>query len=71
MAYITCNPRTKKQVKQELKDGKRLEVYQLTPYGRMDVIDQEKVYLEGPHYPEPHRWYGVAKVKAGVIVSFK
>lgn len=26
-------------------------------------------YLEGPHYPEPHRWYAKATVKGGVVVK--
>ena len=27
--------------------------------------------LEGPHFPEPHRWYAQATVKDSVIVSVK
>ena len=29
------------------------------------------IYLEGPHYPEPHRWYAQAEVKDGVVVKVK
>jgi hypothetical protein len=27
------------------------------------------IYLEGPHYPEPHRWYAKAIVKDGEVVK--
>jgi hypothetical protein len=30
-----------------------------------------RVYLEGPHYPEPHRWYAQAELKDGVVVKVK
>jgi len=27
------------------------------------------VTLEGPHYPEPHRWYANAKIVGGKVVK--
>ena len=27
------------------------------------------VCLEGPHYPEPHRWYAQATIENGVVVK--
>jgi hypothetical protein len=29
------------------------------------------VAIEGPHYPEPHKWYASCVAKDGVIVSVK
>ena len=29
------------------------------------------VYLEGPWYPEPHRWYAQGVMRAGRLVSVK
>jgi hypothetical protein len=29
------------------------------------------VYLEGPHFPLPHKWYATAIMKDGVVVSVK
>ena len=29
------------------------------------------VYLEGPHYPKPHRWYAVGKMKNGELVHVR
>ena len=28
-----------------------------------------KVYLEGPHYPEAHKWYAVGEMKDGILVK--
>jgi hypothetical protein len=28
-------------------------------------------YLEGPHYPEPHRWHAEVEMKDGVVVKVK
>ena len=30
-----------------------------------------KVTLEGPHYPEPHRWYAEAWLESGEVVKVK
>jgi hypothetical protein len=32
---------------------------------------EHRVTLEGPHYPQPHRWYAEATVRDGVIVKVK
>ncbi len=28
-------------------------------------------YCEGPHYPEPHRWYAEVKVENGIVIKVK
>ena len=66
MSYTVINFRTKKALKEALARGDRLEVYQPGPFG--PAIQDGKTYLEGPHYPEPHRWYVSAEVKAGIII---
>jgi hypothetical protein len=30
-----------------------------------------KVYLEGPHYPQPHRWYAEGWMEGGLLVRVK
>jgi hypothetical protein len=35
------------------------------------IKTQGKVYLEGPHYPEPHRWYAEAELEDGFITKVK
>jgi len=29
------------------------------------------VYLEGPHYPEAHKWYATVELKDGIVVKVK
>jgi len=69
MAYTCENFRTKKALKEALASGRRVYVYQPGPYGP-DVKDGACA-LEGPHFPEPHKWYARAVVKDGSVVSVK
>lgn len=58
--YISPNYRTKKAVKEALAMGADIYVYQPNALN-MDLnrtTPGETVSLEGPHYPEPHKWYG-------------
>lgn len=56
--YTTTNFKTGKAVKEAVAAGKRISVYQ--PNNMFNTPDPkmgEEVTIEGPHYPEPHRWY--------------
>jgi hypothetical protein len=66
MAYVTGNPKSKAELKRWLKEGKLLTVY--AP-GLGEQPENGTVYLEGPHYPKPHSWYGVGTVRDGVLVK--
>ncbi len=68
MAYTTINFKTKKALKEALASGKRIEVYQPGPFSS-SLPKDGTVYLEGPHYPEPHRWYAKGTLKEGVLVK--
>ena len=70
MAYTSTNFKSKKALKEAITGGKKVSVYQLTPFGSEDITDGT-AYLEGPHYPEPHKWYAVATVKDGYITKVK
>lgn len=69
MAYTDVNFKTKKALKAAVKEGKQVTVFQPGPFG--GSVRDGQVCLEGPHYPEPHRWYATATVKAGVVVSVR
>ena len=73
--YTVKNFRTKKDLKaavQEYKDGtgKPVRVFQPGPFSG-SVPDDGKVYLEGPHFPEPHKWYAEAWLEDGAVVKVK
>lgn len=72
LAYTRVNFKTKKAMKEavaagDVLYGNKVAVYQPGPFGP-DVKDGT-AYLEGPHYPEAHRWYASVEVKDGVIVK--
>jgi len=69
MAYTGTNFKTKKALKEAFDRGDVIDVYQPGPFGP-DVRDGN-VALEGPHYPQPHKWYASAVVKNGVVVKLK
>lgn len=70
MAYSITNFKTKKTLKDAVATGEVVQCYQsgLGP----DLINfTGKVYLEGPHYPEAHKWYAEAWLENGVVVKVK
>lgn len=74
MAYTMTNFKTKKALKEAVKASQErglppVHAYQPGPFGP-DLMDGS-CCLEGPHYPEPHRWYASAVVQGGVVVSVK
>jgi hypothetical protein len=64
VAYTETNFRTKKALKEAVEKG-NVRVYQPGPFGP-DVRDG-RTAVEGPHYPEPHKFYALVEVKNGVI----
>lgn len=66
MAYTDRNFRSKRELREALAAGRTVTVYQPGPFG--PDVRNGTVTLEGPHYPEPHRWHATARVKDGAIV---
>lgn len=66
MAYIIGNPKTKKAARELLANGERLKVENVG-----GTIESGTHFIEGPHYPQPHRWYAQATVVDGFITSLK
>jgi hypothetical protein len=65
--YTDINFKTKKSLKEAFAAGRELTVYQ--PGGRFPSQTDGAVSLEGPHFPEPHRWYARVEIKDGIIVK--
>ena len=74
MAYTRINYKTKKALREAIAeadstgDRSKLAVFQPGPFG--PNIRNGTAYLEGPHYPEPHRWYAKVEVAGGLIIKF-
>jgi len=58
MTYCVENFRTKKALREAVAE-RDVAIYQPGPWGRR--VQNGTVYLEGPHYPEPHKWYAIAE----------
>jgi hypothetical protein len=62
--YISPNLKTKKALKEAIKSGKIISVFSPGPF---PCPDNGAISVEGPHYPQPHRWYARVLVKDGYV----
>lgn len=66
--YTDQNFKTKKELKAAVDSGKAVSVYQPNDmFGNAPT--NGRITLEGPHYPQPHKWYAQAVIANGVIVK--
>lgn len=68
--YTYENFKTKKALKEAVANGEKIAIYQPGPFGGDDP-EEGTFCVEGPHYPEPHRWYATVEVKDGYIVKVR
>lgn len=64
--YTDRNFKSKKSLKEAVAKGEKVGVFSPGPFS---CPKDGRVALEGPHYPEPHKWYASAILKDGVIVK--
>jgi hypothetical protein len=67
--YTDKNYPSKKALLTDLKAG--VQIHTHAPGGFHAPQLNGTVCLEGPHYPQPHRWYATAVIKDGYVVSAK
>jgi hypothetical protein len=65
MAYTSTNFKTKKELKAAVEAGEEVTVFSPGPF---PAKANGTEYVEGPQYPQPHRWYASVEVRNGVIV---
>ena len=66
MAYVTPNCKTKKALKVLLSSGADVGVFQP---GLGTVPVNGTITLEGPHYPEAHKWYATGTMVNGKLTK--
>jgi hypothetical protein len=66
--YTHTNFKSKKALKEAVAAGKEVTIY-APGLGEPKKDGQE--FLEGPHYPEPHKWYAEVTMKDGKVVKVK
>jgi hypothetical protein len=68
MSYVNPNFKTKKSFKEAVKAGKIVTVFN-PGLGKPPI--NGIATIEGPHYPEPHKWYAEALIKDGKVIDVK
>jgi hypothetical protein len=66
--YTTTNYKSKKSLKEAVKSGERVTLF--AP-GIGAPAENGTEFVEGPHYPEPHRWYAQVTVEDGAVTKVK
>lgn len=64
--YSSKNFKTKKAFKEAVAKGEQITLY-APGMGQPATNGRETV--EGPHYPEPHRWYATVVMQDGVVTK--
>ncbi len=67
MAYVDPDYSTKKAFKEAVKAGVEHRPY--NPSGLFPPKTDGMEVIEGPHYPETHKWYASVDVKDGLVVK--
>ena len=70
MTYVSPNFQTKKALKEALAAGREVTVFEPGFIGS-EVPANGRVYLEGPHAPQPHKWYATGIMRDGKLVGIK
>lgn len=64
--YVSPNFQTKKAFKEALAAGRQISVFSPGPFpANQNGIE----FIEGPHYPQPHKWYAKVQVERGIVVK--
>jgi hypothetical protein len=67
MAYTDKNFKSGKELKEAFANGQTLTVYSPGPFPLRDGPN----VIEGPHYPEAHKFYVQVTIQGGVLVAMK
>lgn len=66
--YTETNFPTKKALREAVAAGAKVRLWAPGP-GQPRENGRE--YVEGPHYPQPHKWYAEVEMKDGIVAKVK
>ena len=66
--YTNINFKTKEELEEAIKKGDAVLLYNPGPLG-IKTPKEGTVFIEGPHYPEPHIWFAEVTVKDSLITN--
>jgi len=69
--YCEKNFPTKKALREAVAAGKKIGVFQPNNIFGARTPSNGRVCVEGPHSPQPHRWYASVELRDGFIVKVK
>lgn len=69
--YLRPNLKSKAAFKRAIAEGKTITVSQANDLFNTQIPQNGTITFEGPHYPEPHRFYGQATLRDGKVVKIK
>lgn len=69
--YVEPNYKTKKALREAIAAGETVTIFQPGPFGGDEPTNGKGIVVEGPHYPQPHTWYGQVDVVNGRVVKVK
>ena len=69
--YTHRNFQTKKALKEAVKNGEKIGIYQPGGIFNPEPPSEGQHVVEGPHYPQPHKWYAQVTLKDGFVVAVK
>jgi hypothetical protein len=69
--YTSINFKSKKDLKDAVASGRKVSVYQPNNMTGAPSPTSGTVTVEGPHYPQPHKWYATCTLEDGYIVKVK
>jgi hypothetical protein len=64
--YVNPNFKSKKALKEAVAAGETVTVFSPGPF---PCSENGREAVEGPHYPEPHRWYASVEIKDGKVTK--
>lgn len=64
--YVTPNFKTKKALREAVARGDVVKVFSPGPF---EAPDEGRHAVEGPHYPEPHRWYAQVEITGQRVIK--
>ena len=71
MAYVNPNFKTKKALKDAVANGKYVSVFYPGIQGEDLSKGIHSIAIEGPHYPEPHKWYASVTIVDGKVIKVR
>jgi hypothetical protein len=69
MSYVNPDYKTKKAFREAVDAGTKHKTF--NPSGMFPVPQDGTDVIEGPHYPQPHRWYASVTVENGVVTKVR